>query len=131
MSSTAIGAVLYAMAENPEARTYYAALLESSDDMIPVSDLNKNPASEERLKLIFSAYNEGTIRYMNLGLFSLIWLGNYHENCALYPSQCSFLKPGFLGFHHRILDIGFLGKWWNISRYMKEYDISPIEFPNK
>lgn len=126
-----LGASLFAISKNPEARTYYEALVESADDMILVSDLNKNPAAEDRLRFLHTAYNEGRIRCTSLGLFSLIWLDNYHPDCGIYSSQCSYLKPSLLDFHSRIVDIGFLGKWWIIKHYMKDYDISPLEFPSK
>lgn len=124
----AIGAVLYALETNPAARTYYNALVESEDDLILVSDANRNSASEERLKFIHSCYNEGTIRCLNLGLFSLIWVANYHPDCGIYKSQCDFLKPGILNFHKRIVDVGFIGQWWVIKQYMKDHDINPEEF---
>lgn len=129
MYTLGIGLVLYAMGSNPDAKSFYEVVVESADNMILVSDLNKNPSAEERLRLLHASYNEGIIRHTNLGIFSLMWLGNYHSNLGIYPSQCSYLKPGLADFHERIIDVGFLGRWWNITRYMKDYDISPIEFP--
>lgn len=119
------------METKPEARTYYAALLQSADDAVLVSEANLNPTTDNHLSFIRQCYNEGTIRYLSLGVFSLIWLGNYHTDCGIYPSQCSYLEPGILNFHKRIVDFGFLGYWWNMKRYMVDYDINPKEFSNK
>lgn len=123
-----IGAVLYALETNPVARTYYSALVESENDMILVSDANRNTAAEERLKFIHSCYNAGTTRCLNLGLFSFIWVANYHPDCGIYKAQCDFLKPGIINFHKRVIDVGFLGQWWTINKYMKDHDINPEEF---
>ena len=119
------------MSTNPDKKNFYETLLESADEMILVSELNKNSATEERLRLLHASFNDGTVRHMNLGLFSLIWLGNYHPDLGVYPAQCSYLKPGIRDFHERVVDVGFLGKWWNMSRYMKDFDINPMEFPSK
>ncbi|KZS16507.1 Uncharacterized protein APZ42_017745 [Daphnia magna] len=125
---TGIGCVLYATETNPDARTYYEAMVKAADDAILVSEANLNPATDNRLCLIRQSYNEGTVRCLSLGLFSLIWLANYHQDCGIYPSQCKYLKPGIIGFHKRIIDVGFLGQWWNIHWYMKDFDINHNEF---
>lgn len=31
-------------------------------------------------------------------------------------------------FHERIMDIGFLGRWWIIDKKMEEFDINPHEW---
>ena len=67
--------MLYAMETNPEARTYYEAMVKAADDAILVSEANLNPVTDKRLCLIRQSYNEGTVRCLNLGLFSLIWMG--------------------------------------------------------
>jgi len=119
------------METNPEARTYYETMVKAADDAILVSDANLNPTTDQHLCLIRQSYNEGTVRCLNLGVFSLIWLGNYHQDCGIYPSQCKYLKPGIVNFHKRVIDVGFLGQWWNINWYMKDFDINPIEFSDK
>lgn len=121
--------MFYMLETNPDSRSYYTTLLESADDAILVSEANLNPTADQRLTLLRQSYNEGTVRCLNLGLFSLIWLANYHPDCGIYPSQCEYLKPGVLNFHKRVIDVGFLGKWWNIRRYMIDFDINPKEFP--
>lgn len=121
--------VWYAIRTNPDAKSYYETLVETTDDVILVSKANLNPRAEQRLQFIRQAYNEGVVRHMSLGVCSIMWLGNFHPDCGIYPSQCDYLKPGIINFHKRIVDIGFIGYWWNINRYMIDYDINPSEFP--
>lgn len=106
-------------------------MVKSANDTILVSDANLNPTADTHLCFLRKSYNEGTIRCLNLGLFSLMWLNNFHSDCGIYPSQCDYLKPSVMDFHKRVVDIGFLGHWWNIQRYMKDFDINPKEFPNQ
>merc|ERR1712071_704315 len=109
---------MYAGATNPNEKSYLEVVLESADEMILISDSNRNRSVENRLKFIHSCYNEGLIRHLSLGMFSFIWLDNFHNDCALYPSQCYYIQPGFLDFHTRVIDVGFLGRWWNIQNAM-------------
>lgn len=121
--------VLYAMNTNPDAKSYYETLVETADNVVMVPRANLNPRAEQRLKVLRQSYNEGIVRHMSLGVFSIMWLGNFHSDVGLYPSQCDYLKPGIINFHRRIIDVGFLGNWWNNKRYMVDFDINPNEFP--
>ena len=60
---TGIGFVLYAMETNPEARTFYEALLRAADDAVLVSEANLNPATDKHLSFIRQSYNEGTFLF--------------------------------------------------------------------
>lgn len=49
----------------------------------------------------------------------------------MFKSRCDYLKPRYLTFHERIMDIGFLGQWWVIDKKMEEFDINPNEWISK
>lgn len=123
-----IGTAIYGAATNPDERSYREVVLQATDEMILISDPIRNPVAEQKLKFIHSCYNEGLIRHLSLGIFSVIWLENFDKSCAVYPSQCYYLQPGILDFHTRIIDIGFFGHWWKIYSDMKDYDVNPSEF---
>ena len=65
---------------------------------------------------------------LNLGFLSLLWVDNYAKVCGVFKSQCEYLKPRYLTFHERIVDIGFLGSWWILENKMKHFDINPSEW---
>lgn len=90
----------------------------------------RNPITTKHLKSIEQCYNEGIIRRLSLGIVSFIWLDNYEKECANYKATCSYLKPEYLGFHHRIVDVGFIDKWWILEDKMKEFDVNENEFVN-
>ena len=51
------------METNPEARTFYEALLRAADDAVLVSEANLNPATDKHLSFIRQSYNEGTFLF--------------------------------------------------------------------
>jgi hypothetical protein len=55
-------------------------------------------------------------------------LDNYDGDLAVYKATCSYLKPKYLTFHERIVDVGFVGKWWKLQEYMIDYDINDEEW---
>lgn len=96
--------------------------------LILVGEPIRNPVSVQHIKWLEQCYNEGLIRRLNLGILSLIWVDNYDKDCSFYKAVCPYLKPRFVTFHERIVDVGFLGKWWLLERKMKNYDINEAEF---
>lgn len=88
----------------------------------------RNPVSVQHIKWLEQCYNEGLIRRLNLGILSLIWLDNYDRDCYIYKAVCPYLKPRYVTFYERIVDVGFLERWWLLERKMKDYDINEAEF---
>ena len=88
----------------------------------------RNPMSEKYVTWVEQCYNEGIIRRLNLGIVSLMWLDNFDSTTAVYKATCPYLKPRFVTFYQRIIDIGFVDKWWFLEQKMKNYDINEAEF---
>lgn len=57
-----------------------------------------------------------------------MWIDNYDKDCFLYKTVCPYLKPRYLTFHERIIDVGALDKWWVLETKMKDYDVNESEF---
>lgn len=90
----------------------------------------RNSMCENYVQWLGQCYNEGIVRRMNLGIISLIWLDDYDKMCSLYKTVCPYLKIRYLTFYQRIIDIGFLDKWWILENKMKDYDVNEAEFSN-
>jgi len=103
-------------------------LLQSSAKLIQIGEAIRNPISTEHIKWLEQCYNEGILRRLNLGIMSLVWLDNYSEDCSSYKAVCPYLKPRYINFYERIVDIGFLDNWWFLESKMKDYDINEAEF---
>ena len=64
-------------------------------------------------------------------IFSIESFPDFDSVCGLYKSQCEYLKPGYLDFMDRIVDIGCLDKWWMAEKALTEYDVNPEEWDDK
>lgn len=125
---TLLGGCFYSSRHNPNETMFREQLIQSSIKLIQVGEPIRNPVSVQHTKWLEQCYNEGLIRRLNLGILSFIWLDNYDKDCFLYKAVCPYLKPRYVTFHERIVDVGFLEKWWLLDRKMKDYDINEVEF---
>lgn len=125
-----LGFSFYAFLTNPTEHDFRNKLLSEANDVLLVSETIRNPASAAHVKALLSYYNEGLIRRLNLGVASLIWIDNYNKSCDLFEARCKSLKPRWVTFHDRVVDVGFCGRWWSIERAMTDFDINPDEFPD-
>ncbi|XP_066586204.1 mitochondrial import inner membrane translocase subunit Tim29 [Prorops nasuta] len=125
---TLLGSSYYICKHNPDEDSFREQLLQSSMKVMQVGEAIRNPETSKHVKFLESCYNEGVIRHISLGLFSFIWIDNYDKDLTLYKAVCKYLKPEYLTFHKRIVDIGFLDKWWLLEKKMIDYDINETEF---
>ncbi|XP_031844902.1 mitochondrial import inner membrane translocase subunit Tim29 [Nomia melanderi] len=115
---------------NPDECSFREYLLQNSMKLMQVAEPLRNPISENHVKWLEQCYNEGVIRRLNLGIISIIWIDNYDKVCSLYKAVCPYLRPRYITFHERIVDIGCLDKWWILENKMKNYDVNEAEFSN-
>ncbi|KAG5317038.1 TIM29 translocase, partial [Acromyrmex heyeri] len=125
---TLLGSCFYSNRHNPDETMFREQLIQNSIKLIQVGEPIRNPVSVQHIKWLERCYNEGLIRRLNLGVLSLIWLDNYDKYCSSYKAVCPYLKPRYITFYERIVDVGFLGKWWILDRKMKDYDVNEAEF---
>jgi len=125
-----LGGTYYCANHNPDEMSYREQYLQNTMKVVPVGDKVRNPITVEHIKFLERCYNENTVRRLNLGILSLIWIDNYDSNCAHYKATCKYLKPQYLKFHQRIIDVGFLDTWWVSESKMKDYDVNEEEFWN-
>lgn len=125
------GFLVYCNKTNPTETSYRDALLSASNDLLLVSKQVRNPTSDDHLIFVESCYNAGLIRNFSFGIFSVMWIDDYDSAVALYKANCSYLQPQYLTMYQRIIDVGFLGRWWFIENKMKDYDVNPSEWPSE
>ncbi|XP_026671440.1 mitochondrial import inner membrane translocase subunit Tim29 isoform X2 [Ceratina calcarata] len=113
---------------NPTESSFKEELLQNTIKIMQVGQNVRNPITENYVKWLGQCYNEGIVRRLNLGIISFIWLDDYDEMCALYKAICPYLKVRYLTFHKRVIDIGFMDKWWVLDNKMKDYDVNEAEF---
>ncbi|KAJ4433874.1 hypothetical protein ANN_16187 [Periplaneta americana] len=120
----------YCAHSNPDARSFRDKLLYCTNQMIMVGEQIRNPSSVSHLIFLENCYNKGVIRRLSLGVVSFMWISDYDEASGLYQAHCDYLGPKYLTFHQRIVDVGFLWRWWLLQKAMTDYDINPLEFEN-
>nr|XP_005890880.1 PREDICTED: uncharacterized protein C19orf52 homolog [Bos mutus] len=70
----------------------------------------------------------GCLRHVSLGLFSLVYEAPFDAQASLYQARCRYLQPRWTDFPDRILDVGFVGRWWVLGARMRDCDINDDEF---
>lgn len=118
----------YCVKTNPDELNFREKCLLAAGDIVSLPDSVRNKESSTHFSFLESCYNTGVLRRLNLGVCSFMWLDNYDQAVGLYAAHCKFLEPKYLSFHERIVDFGFLGRWWIMSRKMRDYDINPEEW---
>nr|CAD7414116.1 unnamed protein product [Timema poppensis] len=128
---TGVGLLGYCASTTPDELKYRDQLLIYSNDMTLVGEPIRNPRASRYLDQVEKYYDVGVVRNISLGILSVMWLDNYDSSCGIYSSQCDYLKPRFTEMTDRVLDVGFLGRWWILHNIMRDFDVNPIEFLNK
>lgn len=122
------GSAVYSFKHNPNENDFIEQLRTCNTKMVLMAPDCHNPATSEHIIFLERCYNEGIIRRLSVGIFSVLWLDNYDQALSLYKATCSYTKPDLLTWHNRIIDVGFMDKWWKISEKMIDYDINEQNF---
>ncbi len=132
MTSAAAG-LYYANMTNPDERDYRDRFLTLNQDLMVVSEEVRNAESESHQLMLSRCYNLDTLRFTSLGVLTLVWRDNAARNCGLYESQCEYLQVGYVDRvrSDRLVDVGFLGKWWLTDDKMREYDVNIKEWDSE
>lgn len=123
-----LGSCVYLHRHNPDECSFKEHLLQNTMKIMQVGEAIRNPISEQYVQWLGQCYNEGIVRRMNLGVVSLIWLDDYDKMCSSYKASCPYLKTRYLTFYQRVVDIGFLDKWWILENKMEDYDVNEAQF---
>jgi len=118
----------YCMKTNPDVRDYQSNFTQNGLDLLLISDTIRNSRTENLHNYVSRAENANLIRRSNYGLFSVIWIDDYSEDLGLFAAQCEYLKPSLTDIRSRMVDIGFLGRWWISSKKMEECDVNAEEW---
>ena len=86
--------------------------INAHEDLTITPASNRNKTVQNHLNLVTRCENEGTLRFTNLGILTLVWRDNFDASVGSFQSQCSYLKPTYSEIlQERLIDVGFHGKW--------------------
>lgn len=121
---TILGASFALAKNNPNEIDFKDELKKTENKAAMVGDECLNKESVEHLRFLEMSYNAGLIHYRSLGIFSLMYTSELNQSCDLYKAHCSYMKPSYLSFPTRIVDVGIVGRWWNLYRKTTNYDVN-------
>lgn len=130
--ASAIGGVaaslVYCSKRNPDDTAFMNQLRLHNATLVLVSDECRSPVSSQYVTFLERCHNEGILRRLNIGVASVLWLDNFDRAVCLYKATCKHTKYDLLTWHDRVIDIGFLDKWWKLEKAMEDYDINDTSF---
>eukprot|EP00794_Sanderia_malayensis_P012039 gene12040-13281_t len=127
---SALGLGSYVWKNNPSFSSYVDALLESSGQLAQVSSSIRNRHSDACVRELTECYHQSRLSSKNLGLFTLIFKDNFPDDCDIYDRNCYYMKPRWTSIKERFVDIGFLGRWYQLEKTMIDFDVNDEEFQN-
>lgn len=122
---TAILGLSIVLAKNsPDELDFKNELKEAENKAAMVGDECLNKQSIEHLRFLETCYNAGLIHYQSLGILSIMYTSDLNPSCDLFKAHCSYMKPSYLSFPSRIIDVGVMGRWWNLYKKTTNYDVN-------
>ncbi|KAM3864036.1 mitochondrial import inner membrane translocase subunit Tim29 [Diretmus argenteus] len=112
----------------PDDSSFKAALMERSGQLGLLTAWIRSATSDGHVQNLVKLRNEGRLRHVGLGLLSLVYRADHDPGVSLYEAQCSNLSVPWRELPERVLDVGFVGRWWILESKMKDYDINEEEF---
>lgn len=125
---TLVGGAWACFYTKPDQSSFEATLLERSGQLGLLSPWIRNGTSDGHVQNLVKLRNEGRLHHVSLGFLSLVYRTEYDPDATLYEAQCSNVSPRWREFPQRILDVGFIGRWWILDSKMKDYDVNDEEF---
>ncbi|XP_007993449.2 mitochondrial import inner membrane translocase subunit Tim29 [Chlorocebus sabaeus] len=112
----------------PSEGAFEEALLEASGTLLLLAPATRNRESETFVQRLLWLRGRGRLRHVNLGLCSLVYEAPFDAQASLYQARCRYLQPRWTDFPGRVLDVGFVGRWWVLGARMRDCDINDDEF---
>lgn len=123
-----VGGAWASFQTKPDRCSFETELLERCNQLGLLSPWIRSPTSDGHVQSLVKLRNEGRLRHVSLGLFSLVFRYDHDPDVALYEAQCSNLSVPWKELPERLLDVGFAGRWWILDSKMSDYDVNDEEF---
>lgn len=127
LSLAGVGAACFIYQNNPDEQSFADALMESSNELLQLANLIRNPSSDHCVQQLWKLHCEGRLKRQSLGLFSVVFEQNLSSDCDLYEKHCSYVQPRWKHLWSRVVDIGFMGHWFLLEKAMVNYDVNEAE----
>lgn len=151
---TALCSVGTTMSLCPDEKHYFQTLITSCVDVWEVPAPLRNPETAAHVHRCLDSWSRERLRVSHLGFCSVVWQDDRTKRCQLFSETCKYSFPSngggeFTGLvrlllfdrlqesgwqrvsnivANRLLDFGFMGRWWIIKSKMQDYDVNPGEW---
>lgn len=112
----------------PNLSCYENDIIEYSNEIGLCAETTRNYQTMVYIDRISTLLNDGSIQFVNLGIFSLIIKRPQSAKCCNYHETCTHLQPRVWTFHHRLIDIGMWNQWLILKKTMVDFDVNENEF---
>ncbi|XP_034151050.1 mitochondrial import inner membrane translocase subunit Tim29 [Esox lucius] len=113
---------------NPDDTSFETTVMDRANQLGLLTPWIRSGTSDGHVQKLVKLRNEGRLRHLSLGMVSLTYFTDYDPDASLYEAQCSNLSVPWRELHMRVLDVGFVGRWWILDHKMKDYDVNEEEF---
>lgn len=112
----------------PSEAAFEEALLDASGTLLLLAPATRSRPAEGFVQRLLWLRGRGRLRHVNLGLCSLVYEAPCDPQASLYQARCRYLQPRWADFPGRVLDVGFVGRWWVLGARMRDCDVNDEEF---
>ena len=124
------GVILACYRRCPNLTSYRNEVIEYSNELGLCANAARNNESKLYIDRISTILSDGCIKFVNLGVCSLVIEQPRSLRCHNYHNTCKHLQPRIWTFYYRIVDIGVWNEWLLLNKKMVDFDINQSEFSN-
>ncbi|XP_065364176.1 mitochondrial import inner membrane translocase subunit Tim29 [Calliphora vicina] len=109
---------------NPDEEDFHKQFRTASNDLIMVNPSLQNPKSAAYIRRLQGDLNQNRLRFLSLGICTILWEDLYDQDDCTYPAQCEYTQVNFWNFHEQIVDIGFWNQFWRLKYEFYNFDVN-------
>ncbi|XP_013117034.1 mitochondrial import inner membrane translocase subunit Tim29 [Stomoxys calcitrans] len=109
---------------NPSEEDFIRQFRLATNEMILVNPSLQNPTSDAYLRRLQEDINQRRLRFLSLGILTLMWEDLYDSDDCTYPAICEYTKVSFWSIPQHVIDVGFWNKFWRLKYELHNYDVN-------
>ncbi|KAI6655545.1 hypothetical protein LOD99_2044 [Oopsacas minuta] len=127
ISSSAFLLLAYFTYHCPDKYSYANEIISNTNEISLLPYRLRKRTTQDQIFHLMLLLDQGSICTFSIGPCRIAYKRRTPFNNRLYYFNSKFLIPSHLTFLDRILDIGFMNKWWFMDKFMLDYDVSDEE----
>ncbi|XP_064899918.1 LOW QUALITY PROTEIN: mitochondrial import inner membrane translocase subunit Tim29 [Columba livia] len=128
LTVSSVAAAGAAAATVPSAESFDAAALDAAAALGLLSPGTRSPDADRHVQRLLRRRATGRLRYRDLVLAAVVYESPRAAGAAAYAQRCRYLRARWWEAPRRLLDVGFLGRWWVLRWRCRDYDVNEREF---